>query len=286
MVLLSVGDLYEEVLVRVSAPPLRGVDTAVRSARVRGGSAANVAALAAELGESPRFVGQVGDDALGRTLVDDLRRRGVDAMVHHAGGTGVAVTMIGGGARSRLVDRGASRRLHAVDPDLLDGVTQIYIAASAFTEDPLASAVDRLLGEVRERRIDLTIGGPGSGDLQSIGRAEFLELVRTTHPDTVILNSAEHATLGLDGRSPVPGCDNTVITAGPRPTLVLDHHGTASAVEVHHVDKIRDLTGAGDGFIAGYLSSRHTGADAVSATNAGHRVAAKVIRRLGPTTLG
>jgi len=258
----------------------------VRSARVRGGSAANVAALSAEIGQAARFVGQVGDDALGRTLVADLQRRGVDAMVHHAGGTGVSITMVGGGTRSRLVDRGASRRLHSIDPGVLEGVDQLYLAASAFTEDPLASAVDRLLGEVRERRIDLTIRGPGSGDLQSLGRREFLELITATHPDTVILNSIEHAALGLEDRSPIPGCDHTVVTCGPHPTLVIDRRGGALAVEVRPVEQVRDLTGAGDGFIGGYLASRRTGADAVSATNAGHRVAAKVIARLGPTTIG
>ena len=284
--LLCVGDLYEEVLVQASSPPMRGIDTSVRSARVRGGSAANVAALSGELGRPARFVGQVGDDSIGRTLVADIKRRGVDAMVHQIGGTGVSISIAGGGARSRLVDRGASRRLHNIDPGVLDGVSWIYLAASAFTEDPMASAIDRLLGEIRDRRVTLTIGGPSSADLQSIGRQEFLELIAATRPDSVVLNSSEHASLGLDPRSPIPGVANTVVTAGPRPTLTVDSEANATAVEVRHVEGIRDSTGVGDAFVAGYLASRSTGADSASACNAGHRLSAKVITRLGPTSVG
>ena len=47
--LLTIGDLLEEILVRLDAAPVRGVVSSVRSARVRGGSAANVAAIDAEI---------------------------------------------------------------------------------------------------------------------------------------------------------------------------------------------------------------------------------------------
>jgi len=284
-VLLCIGDLYEELLVGVSEPLAKGAETSVRSARIRGGSAANVAAISSEIGIETRFVGQVGDDSVGRTLVDDLKSRGVDTMVHHSGGTGVAITLVGDG-RSRLIDRGASRRLHSIHPDILEGVGMVYLAASVFTEDPLASAVDHLMGEIHDRQLQVTVGGPGSADLKSLGAAAFLELVAAIRPDTVIMNSAEHKSLGLLSRAAIHGADNSVITSGRRPTVVVPRRGNATSVEVRPVDKVRDRTGVGDGFIAGYIASRATGADAASATNAGHRVAAKVLCHLGPTTQG
>ncbi len=268
------------------ASPVRGRDIRVRSVRVRGGCAANVAAIDAESGGSPRFVGQVGDDTIGRTLVEDLRNRGVDSLVHHAGGTGVAITMIGGGTRTRLVDRGASRRMVSIEPGVLDGIAQLYLEAAVFSDDPFASAIDRLLGEIGDRRIDIVMTGPAGIDLERIGASAFLALVAEIRPDSVVLNKADHAALGLEPRLPIPGADNTVITAGPRPTLVLDRKGASTSVEVRPVDNIRDTTGARDGFVAGYMASRRAGADPRSATNAGHRVAAKVISRLGPTTIG
>ena len=120
--LLTVGDLLEEILIQLRSPPRQGVDSTVRSARVRGGSAANVAAIDAERGGSPRFVGQVGNDALGQILTDELEGRGVDVQVSRLGGTGVSVTTVGRGRRTRLIDRGASRGPARLDPAVLDGV--------------------------------------------------------------------------------------------------------------------------------------------------------------------
>lgn len=284
--LLAVGDLLEEILIQLRAAPVRGVDSSVRSARVRGGSAANVAAIDAEMGGTPRFVGQVGDDALGHVLTDELRSRGVEVRADHLGGTGVVVTTVGQGSRTRLVDRGASRGPASIEVDVLDGVTQLYIAASAFTEDPLATAVDRFLAEVRDRRLPLVLGGPTAADLELLGAEPFHELVRTAQPDAVVLNRHEHHALGLHTREPLAGAGVTVVTAGVRPTLAIPPHGEAVSVPVPPIESLRDRTGAGDGFLVGFLASRRTGADPVSATNAGHRVAARVLRNLGPTTKG
>lgn len=281
--LVCVGDLLEEVLVRLRADPVRGGDRDVRAARLRGGSAGNVAALTAELGGRPRFVGQVGDDQVGHTLVDDLRHRGVAVHVSFAGGTGVIVTMVGRGGRSRLIDRGASRRLSIIEPDCLDEASQLYLAGNAFTEDPFASAIDQLLGEAADARVPLTIGGPSVADLESLGSEGFLALCAAAGPAHVVLNRAEHSALGLSPRQPIDGAGITVVTNGARPSLVIDRNA-ARAVEVPPVTDLLDRTGVGDGFLAGFLRSRASGGDPVAATHAGHRVAAKVLRRLGPTT--
>lgn len=281
--LLAIGDLLEELLVQLKGAPVRGQDTAVRSARVRGGSAANVAAIDAEMGGTPRLVCQVGDDALGHLLADDIRARGVQADVRHAGATGVIVTTVGVGVRSRLVDRGASRGPARLDDVDLTGVTQLYVAASAFTEDPLASAIEVLLASVADLRIPVVVGGPSAADLELLGVDAFAELIRTLRPDAVVLNRVEHAAVGCQPRQALGGANVTIVTAGSRPTLVLDGSGGAESVPVAPIDKIRDRTGAGDGFLAGFLASRRSGADAVSACHAGHRVAARVLHNLGPT---
>lgn len=281
--LLAIGDLLEELLIQLKGAPVRGEETAVRSARVRGGSAANVAAIDAELGGTPRLIAQVGGDALGHLLADEIRSRGVQADIRHAGATGVAVTTVGLGVRSRLVDRGASRGPAHLDDVDLAGVTQLYVAASAFTEDPLASALEGLLVVVADRRIPVVVGGPSAADIELLGVDAFVELVRTLAPDAVVLNRHEHAAVGCQPRQGLAGAGSTIVTAGQRPTLVLDAAGGAESVPVPPLEKIRDRTGAGDGFLAGYLASRRTGADPLSACHAGHRVAARVLQNLGPT---
>lgn len=281
--LVCVGDLLEDVLVRLRADPVRGGDSSVRAARLRGGSAANVAAITAELGGQPRFVGQVGDDHVGHALVEDLRRREVSVDATFAGSTGVIVTMVGRGGRSRLIDRGASRRASHIEPDCLDDADQLYLSGSTFTEDPFASAIDQLLGEAAERAVPVTLGGPSASDLDILGADSFLALCAAVKPAHVVLNRAEHSALELPARQGIPGAAVTVITNGRRPTLVIES-GDSRSVEVPPVDDVLDRTGVGDGFLAGFLRSRRTGADAVAAAHAGHRTAAAVLRHLGPTT--
>ena len=282
--LVCVGDLLENILVVLPTVPNQNSVTKIRSARVRGGSAANVAALDAEQGGTPRFVGQIGNDTLGRTLSEDLQRRGVDLAVKQEGATGVTLTLIGRGGRTLLTDRGTARHLHIIEPSVLTNATQIYFALSAFVADPMANAVDRLLGEVRDRNIDLFIGGPNEADRQDFGIKPFLELVSLAKPKAVILNHNEHQALGLHQQRCIDGAASTVVTNGAQPTLVLGADGNAESVSVPEVSEIRDRSGVGDGFIAGYLASSRTGANARAATNAGHRLAAKVLAQLGPTS--
>jgi len=73
------------------------------------------------------------------------------------------------------------------------------------------------------------------------------------------------------------------VKRGARGSCLLSRDGCIDAPAL--ASRVRATTGAGDAFIAGYMASRSTGADAASATNAGHRVAAKVLVNLGPTTL-
>ena len=284
--LVTVGDLLEEVLVQLPGEPPRGQTTHVRSARVRGGSAANVAAITSERGGASRFVGRVGADSVGRTLADDLVRRGVDTRIEHSGGTGVVVTLVGGGRRTSLVDRGASARLEFVDPAVLEGATQLFIPASVLTSDPVAAVAQDLLRQASERRLSIVLGALTISDLRSYGADAFLSFVGLLRPDAVLANREEHSLLGLGPDTPIAGSSVSIVTDGDRPTKVLNDRGLQREVSVQRVDSIRDRTGAGDGFSAGYLEARRAGADPVAAVETGHRVAALVLKSLGPTIRG
>lgn len=282
--LLTIGDLLEELLVQLPSEPPRGETTHVRSARVRGGSAANVAALTSERGGRSRFVGRVGADSIGQTLAADLRARGVDTRVRYSGGTGVIVSLIGGGERTHLVDRGASRRLESLDPDVLDDVTQIFVPGAVLTSDPIASVAQTLITDAAEARIPVFLGCLSETDLTTYGVAAFRSFVERLRPDALISNRTEHAALGLAPDMPAAGAAVTVVTNRAEPTRVMNDRGLLREVTVRPVEPIRDRTGAGDGFIAGFLEAHRAGADAVAAVDAGHRVAALVLGQLGPTT--
>ena len=67
MLVCTLGDLTLDVIVRLSEPIAVGGDTAAEIGLAPGGQAANVAAWAATLGASARFIGKTGEDDTGES---------------------------------------------------------------------------------------------------------------------------------------------------------------------------------------------------------------------------
>ena len=282
--LLTIGDLVEELVVELPDGMRRGHVAEVRTIRVRGGSAANVAAITCERGGSARFVGQVGADALGNSLVADLQRRGVDTQVIAHGVTGVTVNLLQQGYRTTLVDRGASSTLAAVDAEVLVGAVQLFVPGRSLMSDPLATAVEGIVTGAMERRVPITLTGLSADEVADYGAAAFAEMVTAVRPDTVIFTRRDHARLGLEPDQPVEGSGCTIVV-GPERTTVITAEGWHHRMPSLPADVV-DRTGAEDGFVAGYLMSRRAGAAPVAAVDAAHRVMSLVLARVGPTTRG
>ena len=282
--LLTIGDLVEELIVELPDEMRRGRVAEARTIRVRGGAAANVAAITCERGGAARFLGQVGADAIGRSLIDDLQARGVDARVSSRGVTGVTVNLLQAGYRTALVDRGASIKLGAAEDDVLEGVIQLFVPARSLLADPLATVVDDIVVIAAERRVPITLTGLAADEVDDYGARAFLERVEFMRPDAVIFAARDHARLGLDPGQPVRGSGSTVVMGLER-TAVISEDGVEDRRTSPPVTVV-DRTGATDGFVAGYLMSRRAGASPAAATDAGHRVMSLVMARLGPTTQG
>jgi len=113
----TLGDLVDDIVVHLDGPVQLGSDTSSTIRRRRGGSAANFAATVCALGHQARFLGQVGADAIGTMLVDELAATGVDVTAVQRGGTtgSIVVLVDDSGERHMLTDRGASALLGHVD---------------------------------------------------------------------------------------------------------------------------------------------------------------------------
>jgi sugar/nucleoside kinase (ribokinase family) len=281
-VLATLGDLVEDIVVDVQGSIRRGSDTPSVIRRRRGGSAANVAETAAQLGHPARFIGQVGDDRAGDGLVDDLAAGGVDtSCVRRRGSTSAIVVLVDDrGERTFLTDRRASIDLADPHPSWLDGVTALHVPFYSFVDPPLGDTARTLVGWANDGGVAVSVDLSSESVLEGFGIEKAHRLVAECRPAVVFANIDEARVMKIEQAM---GSAVTVVKRGSRPALV--HQPGHESVEVAavHLPGVVDTTAAGDAFAAGFLCHRSadTGwrADPVGACAAGHRAAAELIQR-------
>ncbi len=280
--LAVVGDLAEDVVVWLEEPLRPGTDTAATVHRSRGGSAANVAALAARFGPA-RFLGCVGDDPAGDQAVAALAAADVDVRVQRRGVTATVVVVVDeSGERTMFPARGAAALLEDPDPHWLDGVAHLHAPAYALDRDPARTAVLTLLREARRRGATSSLDASSTGLVERLGVVQCRDLLRDLAPDWLFANEEEGALLAPPG-SDVELADATtlVVKHGPGPTVVRRPGRQPVEVPVAPVDVVRDTTGCGDAFAAAFLAEVLRGGSVEQACLAGHALAATLLSTPG-----
>jgi ribokinase len=253
MTLVVLGDLMVDVVARISDPLARGSDTAAQISVQGGGSAANVAAWAADLGTPVALVCRVGDDDRGRAAVAALHGVDVRATVDAERPTGTCVVLVEpGGERTMLPDPGAN------DGPLgeIPLGAHLHVVGYALLRDgPRASALAAI---ERARAAGMTV---------SIDPSSWALLRPGALPDVDLLLANEREAEFCAG--------DMVVKLGAAGARWGDVHVPAEPVAVV------DTTGAGDAFAAGFLTARLGGAGVHEALESGCRVAARAVAQVG-----
>lgn len=280
--LCCIGDLVEDVVVWLSEEPTVGTDTPAQVFHRRGGSAANVAALAVEAGGQSRFVGQVGDDQLGLLLTSQLEAAGVDVMVEQQGRTGTVVILVDRSAeRTMLPDRGAATELDYVGDEALDGVGWLHVPGYSLIVEPLGATTRELIERAHRRSIPVSVDASSTGLVEAFGTKRFVQLLEQLHPQVLFCNRDEAALLDLGPGRPARRVGLTVLKAGAGSTMLISADGSTEVVPVDTVNAVIDTTGAGDAFAAGYLVASLGNKTPLEAVQAAHRLAATVLSQPG-----
>ena len=282
--LCTIGDLIEDVVVWLSAEPNLGTDTDSIIQRTRGGSAANVAMFAALTGTESRFIGQVGNDALGQQLCSSLQQAGVDVRVVSEGRTGSIVVLVQpNGERTFLTDRGVASHLSLVDASLMGSVGILHVPSYSLVTEPLASTSLLYIKAAQSLGAVISVDASSTSVLEHFGVARYKSLIQSIQPQVFLCNEDEAGLLGVGATEAMPGAALTVIKRGAHSTLAISQNNEHCEVAVAPVANIVDTTGAGDAFAAGFLPTFVATNDVESAIARGHAVAARVLRSPGAT---
>ena len=246
--ILVVGDVMDDVIVRPEEPAAPNTDRRATIICRPGGSGANIAGWLGWLGVPTRFVGRVGAADAARHAAA-LTAWGVDVRLARdpLRATGLVVAVLGAdGARDFFTDRGANGGLCDADlPDSgLDGVRALHVSGHVFFEPGPREAARRLMRAARARGVDVSVDAGSAGWLGRAGGDAFRGW--TEEAGLCFANADEAGLLG-------EGFPTLVVTRGAAGAT--GRGGGELARVAAHPAAIVDGTGAGDAFAAGYLAA-------------------------------
>ena len=287
---LVLGEVNPDVIVRAADPtPSFGqVERFVDSIElVIGSSSVIFACGAARMGLRVAFVGVVGDDPMGRFMLDAMQGRGIDGggcRVDRAVPTGASVILTSGTDRAILTAPGTVSLLREEDiPEALVARARHLHVGSVFMLDALRPRLAARLAAARGA--GLTTSVDCNWDPRETWDGGIWDILRETD---VFLPNATEATR-IAGTDDVEAAARALVAAGPRVVAVkcgadgaiaATRDGTLTRIASLAVDAV-DTTGAGDSFDAGFITGFLAGRSVHHCLAVGAAAGALSTRRIG-----
>lgn len=283
------GAILYDILVRPMEKLAWGTTTFVDSIEYHiGGNGANTAHALATLGVPTRLLGTVGCDPQGDLALQELRRAGVDigAIERADAPTATTVVLVNlAGDRQFLHRLGASNRAFSepvrFDASLIQGSIH-YHMASLFLLPRLRLQAGDILAKAR------SLGLTTSMDTNWDAEGRWMRDLEPCLPHLDFLFMNEDEARMISGSSDPAVAASVVRSAGVRIAVMkLGRRGCAIYADDREIVcpgyavEVKDTTGAGDCFVAGFLSSMLRGEDLADAGQFANAVGALNVQKIG-----
>ena len=256
-----------------------------------GGSVANTIANLANLGGKSAYIGCVADDQLGRIFIRDMQELGVDVVlppINDAAPTARSYILISpGGERTMNTYLGACMELNPshVSARAVAGAGLVLLEGYIWDNPhgPATAGKAMRLAEENGVKVGLTLSDSYCVDRH---RNTFVKAIER-QVQMVFGNEKEiMSLLGTetfeDAQARVRELEPLFVLTRSEKGSVIVNNQTEVIQAAVPVEKVVDLTGAGDSYIAGFLYGWTTGLSLAESAQLGSECAAQVIQQVGP----
>ena len=253
---------------------------------ISGGSVANSIVGLSQLGNDVGFIGKVKDDDLGKKYEDGLKKENVSYLYskkHEPLPTGSCLILITPDSeRTMCTFLGTAGKIN--DEDVNSEVVKkseiTFLEGYLWDEGEPKKAFDKAINNSNKVAMSLS-------DLFCVERhkLQFLEMVKN-RLDITFCNEQEISALidAKDFNEVVSFCKNikklVIVTRGEKGSVVINHNDIVECESKKNLD-IKDLTGAGDLFAAGFLHGHINNLSLRESLELGTDMSSKIIQKIG-----
>ena len=253
---------------------------------ISGGSVANSIVGLSQLGNDVGFIGKVKNDDLGKKYEEGLKKENVSYLYskkHEPLPTGSCLILITPDSeRTMCTFLGTAGKINDEDVNLeIVKKSEItFLEGYLWDEGEPKKAFDKAINNSNKVAMSLS-------DLFCVERhkLQFLEMVKN-RLDITFCNEQEISALidAKDFNEVVSFCKNikklVIVTRGEKGSVVISHNDIVECESKKNID-IKDLTGAGDLFAAGFLHGHINNLSLRESLELGTDMSSKIIQKIG-----
>ncbi|MFN8344764.1 MAG: sugar kinase [Spirosomataceae bacterium] len=264
--------------------------------RFQGGSPANLAANMARLGNTTALVACVGNDNLGNYLIEKVAETGVDTAFiaqETVSPTSIVLVSRTKGTPDFIAYRTADRMIQSahISDELLQNASFFHTTCFALSQDPAQSAIVQAAARAQAAGCIVSLDANYAPSIWP-DRVSALQIIKSYCQNGAFLKLSEDDAERIFGEAlnneaiiaafHEMGAQLVCLTLGGKGSIVSSNYGKDCVEIAGRPIEVKDATGAGDSYWAGFLTAWLDGKSPAECAQAGANIAALKISTVGP----